>query len=294
MTNLIQQQFEQAAIRFVPHPEGKYEFGILAEDLAKILEHSNSRVMSDGVKDIWKGVSIVYTPGGPQEMTVVWEPGVYQLLATSRKPKAEPFQMWLYEEVLPSIRKTGSYTFDLPKDYISALRSLLAAEEEKLVLAAKNEILEAQADFYADKLEEAEDVLEVYRAIASDDACLSLKQVADALKVKRMGRNNLAKYLRQKKFLIKDGAVPYRKVIEAGKAIVVTSTWEDNAGTVHSAQSVRLTFAGLSWLVKSLKKDGYDIRVTAAQIWDKYNAQKEDTVDPSERSDTDMVRLHEV
>ncbi len=38
------------------------------------------------------------------------EPGVYQLLSRSKKPEAEPFQKCLYEEVLPSLRRNGSYT----------------------------------------------------------------------------------------------------------------------------------------------------------------------------------------
>ena len=103
------QVFDSLEIRFVEHPDGKYEFGMVADDLAKVLEHTNSRVMADGIDDDWKGVSNVYTPGGTQSVTVIWEPGVYQLLSKSRKPKAKPFQKWLFEEVLPTIRKTGSY-----------------------------------------------------------------------------------------------------------------------------------------------------------------------------------------
>ena len=40
------------------------------------------------------------------------EPGLYRLIFTSRKPEAEKFQDWVYHDVLPSIRKTGSYTLD--------------------------------------------------------------------------------------------------------------------------------------------------------------------------------------
>jgi len=103
------QVFDGLDIRFVEHPDGKYEFGMVADDLAKVLEHTNSRTMTDSIDGDWKGVSNVYTPGGTQSVTVIWEPGVYQLLSKSRKPKAKPFQKWLFEEVLPAIRKTGSY-----------------------------------------------------------------------------------------------------------------------------------------------------------------------------------------
>ena len=106
----IVQYFSNSEIRFVDHPEGKYEFGIIANDLAAVLDaESDGRKIARSVDDQWKGVHNMSTPGGTQAMTVIWEPGVYQLLAKSRKPQAKPFQKWLFEEVLPSIRKTGQY-----------------------------------------------------------------------------------------------------------------------------------------------------------------------------------------
>ncbi|MRT95110.1 phage antirepressor protein, partial [Xylella fastidiosa subsp. multiplex] len=57
----------------------------------------------------WRGVESVSTPSGQQEVIVISEPGLYFFLGRSDKPKALPFQKWLAGEVLPSIRKTGSY-----------------------------------------------------------------------------------------------------------------------------------------------------------------------------------------
>jgi prophage antirepressor-like protein len=51
----------------------------------------------------------VITPGGPQQMTIVNEAGLYKLVLKSRKPEAEAFGDWVTETVLPSIRKTGGY-----------------------------------------------------------------------------------------------------------------------------------------------------------------------------------------
>lgn len=45
-------------------------------------------------------------------MTLISEPGIYQLAGQSKLPSAEPFQDWIYEDVLPSIRKTGMYSTD--------------------------------------------------------------------------------------------------------------------------------------------------------------------------------------
>ena len=106
----IVQYFSNSEIRFVDHPERKYEFGIVATDMATILGIQRVNDLVSSVDEDWKGTDTIRTPGGTQAITVIWEPGIYQLLAKSRKPQAKPFQKWLFEEILPSIRKTGQYT----------------------------------------------------------------------------------------------------------------------------------------------------------------------------------------
>lgn len=64
------------------------------------------------------------------------ERGVYKLIFKSRKPEAEKFQDWVTDVVLPSIRKTGSYSIDMPKSLPEALR-LYANEIEMKELAIK-------------------------------------------------------------------------------------------------------------------------------------------------------------
>ena len=49
------------------------------------------------------------TKSADQEMTFINEPNLYRLIIKSRKPEAEPFEAWVFEEVLPQIRKTGKY-----------------------------------------------------------------------------------------------------------------------------------------------------------------------------------------
>src|SRR5690606_23128157 len=56
-----------------------------------------------------KDTRIVGTPGGNQSMVVVNEPGLYNLIFTSRKPEAKRFKRWVTHEVLPAIRRTGHY-----------------------------------------------------------------------------------------------------------------------------------------------------------------------------------------
>lgn len=129
MSNL--QVFDQHEIRFVEHPEGKYGFGIVAADLATVLEIQRTNDLTSGLDEEYKATDNVRTLGGTQQMTVIWEPGVYQILATSRKPKAKPFQKWLFEQVLPSIRTTGKYESQ-PKPSVTQIE-LIAMMAQQMV-----------------------------------------------------------------------------------------------------------------------------------------------------------------
>jgi len=86
------------------------ETWLVAKDVADILEIQNIRQNMDELDEDEKGVCNVYTPGGMQNMTVINEAGLYKLTFKSRKDEAKNFTRWVTHEVLPSIRKTGSYS----------------------------------------------------------------------------------------------------------------------------------------------------------------------------------------
>lgn len=91
----------------------------VAADVCRVLEISNPRDavarLDDDEKD---GVGITDAIGRQQQTNVVNESGLYALTLTSRKPEARNFQRWVYHEVLPSIRKTGSYSIAQPQSVL--------------------------------------------------------------------------------------------------------------------------------------------------------------------------------
>ena len=84
------------------------------------------------------------TTGGLQQVTFVNEDGLYDIVLDSRKPKAKKFRKWITSEVVPSIRKTGSYSVEQPKE-LSAAESLLqsvqllVAHERQLAILEHNQ-----------------------------------------------------------------------------------------------------------------------------------------------------------
>ena len=78
-------------------------------DVCKVLEISNSRNVSNRLEADEKGVTLVDTLGGAQQVTIINESGLYAVILRSDKPQAKPFRKWVTNEVLPSIRKHGAY-----------------------------------------------------------------------------------------------------------------------------------------------------------------------------------------
>ncbi|MFM6278459.1 MAG: Bro-N domain-containing protein, partial [Dolichospermum sp.] len=104
MSNISVFEFESQSIRFV---DGKP----VANDVAKVLGYADpTNTVRKKVDTEYKGVAKMATPGGIQSVTVLEEAGIYQLVFGSKLPSAKIFQKWVFEEVLPSIRKTGSYS----------------------------------------------------------------------------------------------------------------------------------------------------------------------------------------
>ena len=121
----------------------------VAKDVAACIEHSNVTKMCDicRAKDVdtingkeFPNDLLEYSEGrGNPNVCVISESGLYRILAKSSLPKCEPFESWVFDEVLPSIRQTGSYSVSnktnakaLPHDYLSALKALVESEEQRL------------------------------------------------------------------------------------------------------------------------------------------------------------------
>ena len=83
----------------------------VAKDVCMLLDLSNPRdILAKVLDDDEKGVDTIYTPGGKQQMSIINESGLYHLIFVSRKPEAKTIRRWVTGTVLPSIRRTGSYT----------------------------------------------------------------------------------------------------------------------------------------------------------------------------------------
>lgn len=110
--------------------DGKPYF--VGTDVAKALGYSNPR---KAILDHCKGVTKRDTPtsSGIQSMSYINEGDLYRLIMKSKLPSAEKFESWVMDEVLPIIRKTGSYQKPLTTvEQIQVIATGFLDHEERL------------------------------------------------------------------------------------------------------------------------------------------------------------------
>jgi prophage antirepressor-like protein len=133
----------------------KCSIWFLAKDVLAILQNNNDPNVGQATKDLdvdeLRSFKII-SGGQSREMLFVSESGLYSLIMRSRKPIAKPFQKWVTKEVLPSIRKTGSYSLqkevhDLKKVDLNEIHETLKIGSEILeTLNSKNVFEKIQLD----------------------------------------------------------------------------------------------------------------------------------------------------
>lgn len=132
---------------------GKYLF--CGTDVARALGYA---IPTKAVNTHCKGVSKMEAPtnGGIQKLLFIPEGDVYRLIVHSKLPSAERFERWVFDEVLPTIRKHGAYmtkeklweVATSPEALLKLCSELLAEREENAALREEKALLEIKAAFY--------------------------------------------------------------------------------------------------------------------------------------------------
>ncbi len=120
MNALQHYQFQSHNLRIIPDEHGEPWF--IAKDVFVILGYANHKDMTKKLCRA-QGVSKRYISELSNTYTIIDEGNLYRIIIKSNKPQSEPFESWVCDEVLPSIRKTGAYSsHDLPPAIVSALQ----------------------------------------------------------------------------------------------------------------------------------------------------------------------------
>lgn len=210
----------------------------VGKDVAKLLGYANSNdALAKHVDEEDRGVAKCDTLGGIQELNVINESGLYSLILRSSRPEAKRIQRWVTSEVLPTLRKTGSYSLQAPKTYAEALRALADEAEKAEALQKQNLLMQPKAEFFD--------------AVAGSKTAISLGEVAKVLDM-GIGRNKLFEILRQKHILMRNNQ-PYQQYVDMGYFRVIEQKYEVH-GEVRISIKTLVYQKGIDWIRKQLSK----------------------------------------
>lgn len=222
-----------------------------AKDVCDVLGYKKSRnaiarhTRPEGA--LKRGLVETLSNGREQEFetTFIDERNVYRLIMHSELPEAEAFQDWVCGEVLPTIRKTGSYGKPqmpaLPDFTNPAVAARAWAEQFE-----KRQALEKQLLLEAPKVQAAEDFLK-------SDGDHIIRKVAKALGV---GVRFLYDWMRQKKLISKFNE-PYADFVQRGYLRPVPSYHEGSDGSRKCDLTTHITNSGIFYIWKRLKNEGH-------------------------------------
>ncbi len=252
--------------------EFRGEFLILAKNVSKALEYSRTEEVTkfckkEQVHIVKNGDLSVSAKNRIRKLNNAGEAFITNLalnrvFGKSEKPKAEPFQDWLYEEMLPSVQKHGAYmTPDTLDNIISdpdfgiKLLTTLKEEKEKRVQAERaiqqaNLVIEQQKPkvVYAEAVEVSEDTVLV-KDLA---AVLTQKGV-------KIGEIRLFKWLRENGYLCKQKGdmwnMPTQRSLELGVIVVKHGLRTGNNGEMKKTRTPKITGKGQVYFVNKILKE---------------------------------------
>lgn len=164
----------------------------------------------------------------------------YRLAMKAKNEVAERFQAKVADEIIPAIRRTGSYSA-MPTDYLTALKALVAAEEERVRLAAENKEMAPKALF-------ADAVTASPTSILVGDLAKLLKQNGVDI-----GQQRLFNKLREDGYLMKQRGVswnmPTQRSMEAGWFEIRENTVKTSAGVDKIVKTPLVTGKGQMYFV---------------------------------------------
>lgn len=242
------QIFENEQFGQIRTVEGDGKVMFCGKDVAAALGYVKT---ADAIRTHCKGVCELETPscGGVQKMKYITEGDLYRLITHSRLPEAEKFERWVFDEVLPSIRRHGAYmtadTIDKvlqDPDFGIRLLSELKSEREE------RQRLEAEAEKNQPKVLFADSVSASHTTILIGELAKLIKQNGVDI-----GQKRLFEWLRNNGYLIKrkgtDRNMPTQKSMKMGLFEVKETVISHSDGHTSVSKTTKVTGKGQVYFI---------------------------------------------
>lgn len=184
-----------------------------AADVAKALGYTNP---NKAVNDHCRAITKRSTPisGKVQSINFIPEGDVYRLIIRSKLPAAEKFELWVFDEVIPTIRKTGGYMTDSLLERIQKEPAVIVEFAQALILE-KNRVKALECE-----LNTAKPKADYYDTFINPDDCTNIRTTAKELKIPE---RKFVKFLLNEGYLFRSPSgqlLPYNKKSNEGLFIV--------------------------------------------------------------------------
>lgn len=214
----------------------------VGKDVAQILGYSNPRdALSKHVDDKDKNSVAIHdgNKGNPNQ-TVINESGVYALVFGSKLPSAKRFKHWVTSEVLPQIRKTGSY----------ASPQLTGEELMAKALIEANSVLARQSK----QLEEQKPKVLFADSVIASKVSILVRELAKLIKQNGydIGEKKLYRWLREKGYICKNSTEPTQMAMNLGLFEIVVRTIERGDAPPKATRTTKVTGKGQVYFINKL------------------------------------------
>ena len=216
-------------------------------DIAKSLGYSNAaKAVSTHCKKAIKSDIDVSSQNGNahkarkfQEMLVITKSDIYRLIVRSKLESADEFESWIFDEIMPTIEKTGAYIEE-------------GREQEMVNYYFSSLSSDLQGQIVNELIEKNKELQQFYDDLINTEGLYHMNTTAKEL---RIGRNTLFAYLRGKSIMFyQDGVnIPYQRFMNQGLFRVIESPCADG----KYRPTTYATKKGLEYIRKLLRKDGY-------------------------------------
>lgn len=218
-----------------------------ASDVAKALGYARP---NDAVNQHCRATVKRRTPisGKIQDINFIPEGDVYRLIIRSKLPAAEKFERWVFDEVLPTIRKHGAYMTD------DALHKAIT-EPDFLIRLATELKQEKEARQQAEQQIEADRPKVLFAgAVSASHTSILIGDLAKLLKQNgyETGQKRLFQQLRDEGYLIKSGSsknMPTQKAMEMGLFEVKETAFNNPDGTIRVTKTTKVTGKGQVYFI---------------------------------------------
>lgn len=215
------------------------EVWFVAKDVCDVLELNNVTQALTRLDDDEKNTIILNEGIGNPEKNIINESGLYSLILSSRKPQAKQFKKWVTNEVIPSIRKTGSYT-NQPLSTLEVLQ--LATKEIEKLNQEKFKLTERNSDLT--------NVLVAYQKYGDSVLVREFVKIAYTEGKIEIKEREMWKFLRENKYLMYND-LPFAKYQHYFE--VITRVFNDKIKT-----TTKITPKGINYFINKIVKMGQE------------------------------------